>query len=379
MGSVVQRERALSGVLGSRPGLLRKKTNLKIDIVLQPSSDLRADAERIIQARTWGFDAAWSVEWRSNPFFPLTIAAKGTQGPFTLGAMAAQAIARSPMISAQIAWDLARQSGGRFVLGLDAEMPQFHPAGQGGQALDSVGLMREYLESLRAIWRTFQYDERLRFRGRHYQFRLMAPFFNPGPITRPEIPIFLSGGGGGAVYALAGEQCQGLHANLLHSQPYLRDVILPHLARGLESSGRARDSCELAVPVLVCAPDMMEKEYESRKDTGKETEMEIARYALSRSNRSFAEYHGWEENLETLRATVHSGDSGAIWRSVPEDILREIAIVAEPQRAAAAIRQRYSDLADRVCLVFADWNPEAIAAIVADLKEQSQGQQTDQA
>ena len=290
------------------------------------------------------------------------------------------------MISAQIAWDLARQSGGRFVLGLDAEMPQFHPAGQGVQALDSVGLMREYLESLRAIWRTFQYDERLRFRGRHYQFRLMAPFFNPGPITRPEIPIFLSGDGG-AVYALASEQCQGLHANLLHSQPYLRDVILPHLARGLERSGRARDSFELAVPVLVCAPDMMEKQYESRNDTGKDTGMEtgmeagmeIARYALSRSNRSFAEYHGWEENLETLRIAVHSGDSGSILRSIPEDILREIAIVAEPQRAAAAIRQRYSDLADRVCLLFADWNPEAIAAIVADLKDQSQGQQTDQA
>ncbi len=378
MGSVVQRERALSGVLGSRPGLLRKKTNLKIDIVLQPSSDLRADAERIIQARTWGFDAAWSVEWRSNPFFPLTIAAQDAQGPFTLGAMAAQAIARSPMISAQIAWDLARQSGGRFVLGLDAEMPQFHPAGQGDQALDSVGIMREYLESLRAIWRAFQYDERLRFRGRHYQFRLMAPFFNPGPITRPEIPIFLSGDGGD-VYALAGEQCQGLHANLLHSQPYLRDVILPHLARGLESSGRARDSCELAVPVLVCAPDMMEKEYDSRNHTGKETGMEIARYALSRSNRSFAEYHGWEENLETLRAAAHSGDSGAIWPSIPEDILREIAIVAEPQRAAAAIRRRYSGIADRVCLVFADWNPKVIAAIIADLKEQPQGQQADQA
>lgn len=378
MGAVVQRERALSGVLGSRPGLLRKKTNLKIDIVLQPSSDLRADAERVIQAESWGFDAAWSVEWRSNPFFPLTIAAKGAQSPFTLGAMAAQAIVRSPMISAQIAWDLARQTGGRFVLGLDAESPGFLPAGQGAQAIDNLDIMREYLESLRAIWRTFQYDERLRFRGQHYQFRLMAPFFNPGPITRPEIPIFLSGDGSD-VYALAGEQCQGLHANLLHSQPYLRDVILPHLARGLESSGRARESCELAVPVLVCAPDMMEKDYDSRNDAGKDTGMEIARYALSRNNRSFAEYHGWEENLETLQAAVHSGDSGSIWRSIPEDILREIAIVAEPPQAAAAIRQRYGDLADRICLVFADWNPEAIAAIVADLKEQSQGQQTDQA
>ncbi len=347
---------------------------MKIDIFLQPGKDFRACADRILQAEAWGFDAAWSAESLSNPFFPLTIAAKEARGPFTLGTMAAPAFPRSPMITAQITWDLARQTGGRFVLGLDAEMPEFLPIGEGGQPPETLDKMREYLESLRAIWRSFQNDERLRFRGRHYQFRLMAPFFNPGPIKDPEIPIFLSGGDSD-VYALAGELCQGLHANLLHSRSYLRDVVEPHLSRGLESAGRPRESFELAIPALVFTPDSLEKVRDSQNDGGRG----IARYAFARRNHSFATYHGWEELLDSLRRSALSGDSGSIWRSLPEDILREIAIVAEPERAAAAIRQRYGGLADRVCLVFAHWNPEIIAAIVADLQTQLRGDLADQA
>ncbi len=344
---------------------------MKIDIFFQPGKDFRACADRISQAETWGFDAAWSAEWLSNPFFPLTIAAKNAQRPFRLGTMAAYAFPRSPMITAQITWDLARQTGGRFILGLEAEMPEFLPAAEGGQPPETVDKTREYLESLRAIWRSFQNDERLRFRGRHYQFRLMAPFFNPGPIENPEIPIFLSGDDSD-VYDLAGELCQGLHANVLHSRSYLRDVVVPHVSRGLESSGRPRETFELAIPALVFTPDILEKDLDSQNGTGKG----IARYAFARRNHSLAAYHGWEELFDSLKGRALLGDSGSLWRSLPEEILREIAIVAEPERAAAAIRQRYGGLADRVCLVFVDWNPESIAAIVADLKKQPPGDQS---
>jgi len=347
---------------------------LKIDIFFQPGKDFRAYADRMLQAENWGFDAAWSAEWLSNPFFPLTIAAKDAQRSFTLGTMAAHAFPRSPMITAQIAWDLTRQSGGRFVLGLAAERPEFLPAGEGGQPPETVDTMREYIESLRAIWRSFQYDERLRFRGKHYQFRLMAPFFNPGPINHPEIPIFLSGDDSD-VFDLAGQLCQGLHANMLHSRSYLRDVVVPHLSRGLATSGRPRKSFELAIPALVFTPDILEKDLDSQNDRGRA----IARYAFARRNHSFATYHGWEELLDSLQGSALSGDKGSNWHSLPEEILREIAIVAEPEGAAAAIRQRYSGLADRICLVFAFWNPEIIAAIAADLKKPLPGDLADQA
>ena len=338
---------------------------MKVDICLPSGLDWRIDAAHILQAESFGCDAAWSLERLGNPFFPLTIAAKQAQCSFTLGTIGAYALPRSPMVTAQIAWDLARQTDGRFVLGLDAQTPGFQADGDVGQPTDSIGKMREYIESLRAIWRTFQNDERLRFRGQHYQFRLMAPFFNPGPIDHPEIPIFLSGDDSD-VYALAGELCQGVHANVLHTRSYLCDVVVPSLSRGLENAGRPRDSFELAVPVLVFTSDSDDKDLDARNDV----KQRIASHAINRTNRTFMAYHGWEDLLDPLRHYEMSGERDSAWHFIPEEVLREIAIVEKPAQVSAAIRQRYSGFVDRVCLIFDAWSPELIATIVEDLKSQ---------
>ena len=108
--------------------------------------------------------------------------------------------------------------------------------------------IREYIESIRAIWNTFQTGARLRYRGRHYQFRLMTPFFNPGPIAHPNIPIYLAGSHP-QVGRLAGEICQGLHVSDLPSISYLKDVILPEVERGLAAAGRKRSDFAVTVSV----------------------------------------------------------------------------------------------------------------------------------
>lgn len=356
---------------------------MKIDILL-PRSDFATAAQRIIQAENWGFDGVWSAEWQRNAFFPLTLAANDTRSPFALGALAAAASARSPMVTAQIAWDLASQSGGRFMLGLDAEAPSFLPAGEDEAPFVGATKLREYIESLRAIWRTFQDDARLRFRGRHYQFRLMTPFFNPGPIANPDIAIFLSGDDS-AVWTLAGELCQGWQANALHSASFLREQVLPALKLGLASAGRSRDSFELVTPVLLISPRLL-AQLEKTEKPGKNASAnaagneaarindDFASYAFSRNYEAFAAYHGWQAPLDSLRAGALAGAGGALWQNMPEEMLREIAIVAQPENAPAAIAQRYSGLADRVCLICADWHPEEIARLAAGLREQPRDQ-----
>ena len=207
-----------------------------IDARILPSNDMRADADLILLAERLGFAAAWVAERAHNPFFSLTIAAKETS-KIHLGAYRAAAFPRSPMVSAQIAWDLARQSDGRFRLVLDAaEAPD---AGH--------RRLREYIESLRAIWHTFQTGERLRYRGQHYTFRLMAPFFNPGPIAHPDIPILLHGLDP-ALAELAGALCQGLHIGAIHSADYIKQVAKPAVSAGLQAAGRALSDFSLSRP-----------------------------------------------------------------------------------------------------------------------------------
>ena len=41
--------------------------------------------------------------------------------------------------------------------------------------------MKEYVEALRAIWRSWNDGEPLRFEGEFYRHTLMTPMFDPGP------------------------------------------------------------------------------------------------------------------------------------------------------------------------------------------------------
>ena len=67
-----------------------------------------------------GFSSVSTQENRLNPFLPLSIAAAASQ-VLELKTSVAIAFARSPMVTAQIAWELARASEGRFVLGLGSK------------------------------------------------------------------------------------------------------------------------------------------------------------------------------------------------------------------------------------------------------------------
>ena len=61
-----------------------------------------------------GFDGIWTFETAHEPFLPLVLAAEHSSR-MSLGTSIAVASPRSPTILAQIAWDLARFSRGRFI------------------------------------------------------------------------------------------------------------------------------------------------------------------------------------------------------------------------------------------------------------------------
>lgn len=320
---------------------------MKIDISFFPSGDLRADAELVASAEQAGFCAAWSAETARNPFLPLTIAASASES-ILLGTQIAVAFPRSPMVTAQLAWDLARQSNGRFVLGLGTQVRAHIERRFSETWTDPIGRMREYIESLLAIWDTFQHDARLRYRGKHYQFRLMSPFFNPGPNTKPDIPIFLAGVNPG-MCRLAGETCAGLHAHVFHTATYLRAAVLPAVEAGLAVSGRTRDDFALTVPVFVVSG----ANDEARRRAEAETRSRIAFYASTPGYRRVMSLHGWDEIADKLSVMARAGQWNEMAALIPDELLREIAIVAEPGEVLPQIKQRYAGLADRICL---EWN-----------------------
>src|SRR5437773_2143542 len=65
------------------------------------------------------------------------------------------AFVRSPMLTAYTAWDLAAMSNGRFELGLGTQIKQNIEGRYSVQWSEPVARMRDYVDSLRAIFATF--------------------------------------------------------------------------------------------------------------------------------------------------------------------------------------------------------------------------------
>ena len=102
------------------------------------------------------------------------------------------AFPRSPMSTAYDAWSIQALTRGRFRLGLGSQIKSHLRRRWSTEVLPVIPRMREYIESMRAIWDCWQNGTRLNYAGEHYQFDLMIPYYDPGPIASPEIPIYLA-------------------------------------------------------------------------------------------------------------------------------------------------------------------------------------------
>jgi alkanesulfonate monooxygenase SsuD/methylene tetrahydromethanopterin reductase-like flavin-dependent oxidoreductase (luciferase family) len=94
--------------------------SLKIDTTLLVS-DLSSMPALTRAAEEIGFDGIWTSETAHDAFLPLVLAAEHSQR-LSLGTSIAVAFSRSPATLAYIAWDLARLSKGRFILGLGTQV-----------------------------------------------------------------------------------------------------------------------------------------------------------------------------------------------------------------------------------------------------------------
>jgi probable F420-dependent oxidoreductase len=290
-------------------------------------------------AEEMGFDTLWSTETLHDPFLPISLAAEYTQD-LNLGTAIAVSFARSPMTMAYTAWDLAQASQGRFILGLGTQVKAHIERRFGMPWPESpTGKLRDQIGALRAIWSAWQNNTRLNFRSDHYKLTLMTPFFNPGPIDHPDIPICIAGVNKGLA-RLTGELGDGFLVHPFHSPEYLRDVILPEIEKGSLQVGRDRKAISIAVTAfIICNPEQREF-----------VRQQISFYASTPSYRPVMAQHGWEEAAQELSAAAARGKWADMPSIVTDEMLEVFATTAEVEDLAAALKARYAGIADRLSL-----------------------------
>ena len=288
-------------------------------------------------AETFGFNTLWSSETIHDPFLPGALILEHTH-TLQFGTAVAIAFARSPATLAYTAWDLAQASQGRFILGLGTQVKAHIERRFGMQWPESVvGKLREQIQAVRAFWNAWQNNQPLNFRGEHYKLTLMSPFFNPGPIKHPDIPIYIAGVNTGLA-ALAGEVAQGFHAHPFHTPRYLREVILPAIIQGVTRSGRSRDEIKISTSALIVT---------SPEEEGF-VRAQVAFYASTPSYRPVMELHGWEDTAHQLSALAARGAWAEMPALITDDILAEFAVITSAADLPAALRQRYQGVVDRL-------------------------------
>ena len=208
-----------------------------------------------------------------------------------------------------------------------------------------VSRLREYILALRAIWDSFQSGESLSFEGDFYSHTLMTPFFNPGPIENPEIPIHIAGVNT-RLAALAGELCNGFHVHPFHSPEYVRTTVISTIAEGARAEGRDPEQIELATSVMIVTGENEEEIEEERKMV----RSQISFYASTPTYRTVLEAHGWEVVGEELGKLARDKRWNEMPGLVTDEMLGAFAVEATPDELGSALRKRYAGLIDRIAL-----------------------------
>jgi len=254
------------------------------------------------------------------------------------------AFPRIPMTVAHAAWDLQVLSNGRFELGLG---PQVR-----GNIVDRYGTpwtppaprMREYVQSLRAIFESFQRGTQLRYEGEQYRFTRLQPFFNPGAIAHPEIPILL-GAVGPRMTALAGEVGDGLITHPTNTHPrYLREVTRPRLEKGAARVGRSDEEVGLLLAPLVATGGSQE-----RLRTDRERQRKLLAFLYSTpAYWPSLELFGWGERGRRLRELTRSGEWSEMTKLIDDEVLEEMLPSGTYDEIGDRLRERYGGLSTQL-------------------------------
>jgi probable F420-dependent oxidoreductase len=293
------------------------------------------------EAEHLGVSGLWFTESSHNPFL-LAAAAALASDRLVIGTDVAVAFPRSPMVTAQEAWDLAEASGGRFILGLGSQVKAHIERRFSTPFSEPASRLREYVLALRAIWAAFQGEAPLKFAGRYYSFSLLTDFFSGGPIDHPHIPVYIAGVNRGMA-RVAGEVCEGFHVHPLHSPRYLAEIVRPAISEGAAAARRSVDDVALAVPVFIAVGDD-----ESRERHRSAIRRQIGFYGSTPSYRAVFELHGWNDLPDRLNQLQRQRDTAGALAAVTDDVLDAFSITASWDELPKALVDRYAGLAARV-------------------------------
>ncbi|MEM7020101.1 MAG: LLM class flavin-dependent oxidoreductase, partial [Pseudomonadota bacterium] len=276
---------------------------------------------------------------------------------FTTGI--AVAFPRSSMISAQIAWELAQNTEGRFRLGLGSQV-KGHVERRYSALFDKPApQMKDYVGAVRACLRAFRGEEKLSHEGPYYNLSSLPAQWAPPRHDFEDIKLDISAVGP-YMCKVAGEFADGVHVHPMHSIPYIQNRLLPAVAEGAARANRSPNEIDLIVPVFAVPGDTPEE----RAKLLQRTKTQIAFYGSTPNYAFQFDDLGYEGITPKLNQMMRAGDMQGMANTVTDEMIEHFAVIGTWDDMADKLIARYKGVAARAVMYLAR---ESIAREPANL------------
>ena len=192
--------------------------------------------------------------------------------------------------------------------------------------------------------------EKLNFVGEHYQFTKLQAFFNPGPISHPDIPVFC-GAVGPDMMKMVGKIADGLITHPTNTAPrYLSEVCQPRLQAGFTVADRDTDDFVLMVsPLMAVGRDAASLRSQQEKQR--------ALLGFLFSTPAYwpsLDLFGWQGVGEKLLAMTRDGQWDKMREIISDDMLNTFVPTGTYSEIASVLRERYGPLTRRITFPMPD-------------------------
>ncbi len=316
--------------------------DMHVDVMTAPQP-LRAMGALAQRTHAAGFDGILFTEGARTVYPAVTAAALAAPG-LHLSTGIAVAFPRSPMISAQLAWELQEATDGRFRLGLGTQV-RTHVVRRYGMEFERPGpRLRDYVLAVKACFAAFR-GAPLDHHGEFYELTFINPQWSPGPIDAPDPHVDIAAVNPWML-KMAGEVADGVHVHPIAELGYIGRHVLPNVAAGTASTGRQASDVALIIPVTTIVGDTDEELERDRRAA-----RQMLSFYGSTPNYAFIwDEAGFEGTTARIRAHQKAGDFAGMASEITDDHLATFCTEASWDGLAAALTTKYGGVADRLVL-----------------------------
>ncbi|MDG1187117.1 MAG: TIGR03617 family F420-dependent LLM class oxidoreductase [Ilumatobacter sp.] len=294
-------------------------------------------------AKAAGFDGMLLTEGSRTSFPAVTAAALAEPGlHYSTGI--AVAFPRSPMISAQVAWEIQEATNGNFRLGLGTQVRTHIVRRYGGDFERPGPRLRDYVLAVKACFAGFRGD-RLDHHGEFYELTFLNAQWSPGEINLPD-PLVDIAAVNPWMLTMAGEVADGVHVHPIAEPGYIDRHVIPSVAAGAAKTGRSPDEVALIVPVTTIVGDSDE---EIARDRAAARQM-LSFYGSTPNYAFIWDEAGFEGTTARIREKQKANDFAGMAAEITDDHLAAFCTEANWDGLGDALKKKYAKTTERLVL-----------------------------